>query len=87
MADTTEPREVVAGDFTAANASGYTGVQWNAQVKLAVMYRLAAHLGYDDTVWSHITMRVPGSDHDFFLNKFGLMHDEVTTSNIPRFRQ
>jgi ribulose-5-phosphate 4-epimerase/fuculose-1-phosphate aldolase len=77
-----QPPEVVAGDFTATNATGYTGGEWDARVELAAMYRLAAHFGYDDTVWNHLTMRVPGSDHDFFLNKFGLLYDEVTASNI-----
>ncbi|MCL4145820.1 UNVERIFIED_CONTAM: hypothetical protein GTU68_039583 [Idotea baltica] len=46
------------------------------------MYRLAAHYGYDDLVWNHITMRVPGTEHDFFLNKFGLLYNEVTASNL-----
>ena len=78
----TENREVTADDFSAANATSFTGEEWEARVDLAAMYRLAAYFGYDDTVWNHITMRVPGSDHDFFLNKFGLLYDEVTASNI-----
>ena len=82
MTDTTAPREVVAEDFTAANAGSFTGDEWQARVDLAAMYRLAAHYGYDDTIWNHITMRVPGSDHDFFMNKFGLLYNEVTASNI-----
>jgi len=78
----TQPREVVAEDFAAVNAASFSGDEWQARVDLAAMYRLAAHFNYDDTVWNHITMRVPGSDHDFFLNKFGLLYNEVTASNI-----
>lgn len=79
---TTEPREVSAEDFSAANSTSFTGDEWDARVDLAAMYRLAAHFGYDDLVWNHITMRVPGSDHNFFLNKFGLLYNEVTASNL-----
>ena len=74
--------EVTAEDFTAANAGSYSGDEWQARVDLAAMYRLAAHFNMDDLVWNHITMRVPGSDHDFFLNKFGLLYNEVTASNL-----
>ena len=82
MTDTQQPREVVAEDFAAVNSGSYAGEEWQARVDLAAMYRLSAHFGYDDTIWNHITMRVPGSDHDFFLNKFGLLYNEVTASNL-----
>lgn len=79
---TVSDREIVAEDFKAANAQSFTADEWQARVDLAAMYRLSAHYGYDDTIWNHITMRVPGSDHDFFMNKFGLLYTEVTASNI-----
>ena len=82
MTDTKQNREVVAEDFHAANSTSFTGEEWDARVDLAAMYRLSAHFGYDDTVWNHITMRAPGTDHAFFLNKFGLLYDEVTASNL-----
>ena len=75
-------REITADDFTATNAASFSGDEWQARVDLAAMYRLSAHFGYDDTVWNHITMRVPGSEHNFFLNKFGLLYNEVTASNL-----
>jgi len=82
MTDAPAPHEVTAEDFAAKNATSFTGDEWQARVDLAAMYRLSAHFGYDDTVWNHITMRVPGSDHNFFLNKFGLLYNEVTASNL-----
>lgn len=74
--------EISGDQFTAANASSHSADEWQARVELAALYRLAAHFNYDDTVWNHITMRVPGSKHDFFLNKFGLLYNEVCASNI-----
>ncbi|KXF81894.1 class II aldolase/adducin family protein [Enterovibrio coralii] len=56
--------------------------QWNVRVDLAAMFRLTAHFGWDDTIWNHITARVPGSDHHFYMHRFGLMYDEVTASNL-----
>lgn len=56
--------------------------EWQARIDLAAMYRLAAEYGYDDLIWNHITMRVPGADHQFLLNKFGLLYNEVTASNL-----
>jgi len=56
--------------------------EWQARVDLAALYRLAAMFGYDDLIWNHITMRVPGTDHQFLLNKFGLLYNEVTASNL-----
>ncbi len=56
--------EMTVDDFAAVNAGSHSGDEWAARVDLAAMYRLAAHFGYDDTLWNHITMRVPGSDHD-----------------------
>ena len=52
------------------------------RVELAAMFRLAAHYGWDDTVWNHITARVPGTEHHFFMHRFGLTYDEVCASNL-----
>ena len=35
--------------------------QEHVRIDLAAMFRLTAHFGWDDTVWNHITARVPGS--------------------------
>ncbi len=75
--------EMTATDF--ANSGGtrnYSAAEWQARVDLAAMYRLAAQFGYDDLIWNHITMRVPGTDHQFLLNRFGLLYSEVTASNL-----
>ena len=39
-------------------------------------------MGWDDTVWNHITARTPGTDHTFFMHQFGLVYEEVKASNL-----
>jgi ribulose-5-phosphate 4-epimerase/fuculose-1-phosphate aldolase len=56
--------------------------QEQARIDLAAMFRLTSHYGWDDTVWNHITARVPGSDHNFYMHRFGLHYSEVSASNL-----
>lgn len=57
--------------------------EWATRVDLAACYRLVAHYGWDDMVFTHISARVPDS-HDFLINPYGLMFDEITASNLVR---
>lgn len=57
--------------------------EWAARVDLAACYRLIAHFGWDDLVFTHISARAPGT-HDFLINPYGLMFEEVTASNLVR---
>ena len=52
------------------------------RVDLAAMFRLTHHFGWDDTIWNHITARVPGTEHNFFMHRFGQYYDEVCASNL-----
>lgn len=52
------------------------------RVDLAACYRLHAHFGWTDLVYTHISARVPGAHDHFLLNPFGLRFDEVTASNL-----
>ena len=56
--------------------------EWEVRVDLAAMYRLTHMMRWDDTVWNHITARTPGTDHIFFMHRFGLLYEEVTASNL-----
>ena len=56
--------------------------QEQVRIDLAAMFRLTAHFGWDDTVWNHITARVPGSDHHFYMHHFGHHYSEVTASSL-----
>jgi ribulose-5-phosphate 4-epimerase/fuculose-1-phosphate aldolase len=57
--------------------------EWGMRVNLAACYRMVAHFGWDDLVFTHISARVPGT-HDFLINPYGLTFDEVTASNLVR---
>src|SRR5438132_12833636 len=58
--------------------------EWQARVDLAAAYRLVALHGSDDLIFTHISARVPGADHHFLLNPYGMMFDEVTASNLVK---
>ena len=45
--------------------------EWESRVNLAAAYRLVAHYGWDDLVFTHISARVPGSEHHFLINPYG----------------
>ena len=57
--------------------------EWAVRVDLAACYRIIAHHGWDDLIFTHISARVPGT-HDFLINPYGLMFEEVTASNLVR---
>jgi ribulose-5-phosphate 4-epimerase/fuculose-1-phosphate aldolase len=57
---------------------------WQTRVDLAAAYRLVAHFGWDDLVFTHITARVPGTDDQFLINPYGMMFDEITASSLVR---
>jgi ribulose-5-phosphate 4-epimerase/fuculose-1-phosphate aldolase len=58
--------------------------EWDVRVNLAACYRLAAHFRMTDLIYTHISARVPGRDHHFLINAFGLMWDEITASNLVK---
>ena len=58
--------------------------EWEARVNLAAAYRLVALYGWDDLVFTHISSRVPNSDHHFLINPYGMMFEEVTASSLVK---
>ena len=61
--------------------------EWQLRVDLAAAYRLVAAYGMSDLVFTHITARVPGPDHHFLINPYGLMFDEITASSLVKIDQ
>jgi ribulose-5-phosphate 4-epimerase/fuculose-1-phosphate aldolase len=61
-----------------------TPEEWQARVDLAAMYRLTALYKWDDLVFTHISMRVPGSEHHFLINPYGFLFDEITASSLVK---
>ncbi len=62
----------------------FTAEEWHIRVKLAQCYRVFDHLGWSMIIFNHITARLPGSEHHFLINPFGLRYDEVTASNLVK---
>jgi len=58
--------------------------EWELRVELASCYRLFDYLGWTEMIFNHITMRVPGPEHHFLINPFGLHYSEVTASNLVK---
>ena len=56
--------------------------EWKLRVDLAATYRLVAHYGWDDMVFTHISARVPGPEHHFLINPYGLLFEEITASSL-----
>ncbi|HUN51082.1 MAG TPA: class II aldolase/adducin family protein [Candidatus Sulfotelmatobacter sp.] len=58
--------------------------EWDARVNLAAAYRLVALYGWDDLVFTHLSARVPGPDHHFLINPYGMMFEEITASSLVK---
>jgi ribulose-5-phosphate 4-epimerase/fuculose-1-phosphate aldolase len=56
--------------------------EWKIRVDLAAAYRMIAHYGWDDLIFTHLSARVPGPEHHFLLNPYNLMFEEVTASSL-----
>lgn len=60
----------------------YSAAEREMRIELAACYRLVAHFGLTDLIYNHITARVPGGEHHYLINPYGLMYDEITASNL-----
>ncbi len=58
--------------------------EWRLRVDLAAAYRLVALYGWSDLVFTHISARIPGPEHHFLINPYGLMFDEITASSLVK---
>ncbi len=61
-----------------------SAAEWQMRVDLAACYRLVAAFGWSDLVFTHITARLPGPEHAFLINPYGMMFDEITASSLVR---
>jgi ribulose-5-phosphate 4-epimerase/fuculose-1-phosphate aldolase len=58
--------------------------EWAIRVDLAAAYRMVAHYGWDDLIFTHLSARIPGDEHHFLLNPYNLMFEEVTASSLVK---
>ena len=59
-------------------------MEWQLRCDLAACYRLVAMHGWDDLVFTHISARIPDTDHHFLINPYGMMFDEITASSLVK---
>jgi ribulose-5-phosphate 4-epimerase/fuculose-1-phosphate aldolase len=64
--------------------AGISPDEWQARIDLAAVYRLIAHYGWDDVIYNHSSMRVPGEDRKFLIKRHELLYTEVTASNLVK---
>jgi ribulose-5-phosphate 4-epimerase/fuculose-1-phosphate aldolase len=58
--------------------------EWQLRVDLAACYRLIALYGWDDLVFTHVSARIPGPEHHFLINPYGMMFEEITASSLVK---
>jgi ribulose-5-phosphate 4-epimerase/fuculose-1-phosphate aldolase len=58
--------------------------EWQARVDLAAAYRLVALYGWSDLVFTHVSARVPGPQHHFLINPYGMLFDEISASSLVK---
>lgn len=58
--------------------------EWASRLELAACYRVFHHLGWTEGIFNHISVRLPGDEHHYLINPFGLLYSEVTASNLIR---
>lgn len=69
-------------DISAANRNPQVADEASLRVQLAAAYRIVDFYGWTQTIYGHITVRLPGPEKHFLINPFGLMYDEITASNL-----
>jgi ribulose-5-phosphate 4-epimerase/fuculose-1-phosphate aldolase len=58
--------------------------EWEQRLALAACYRLVALHGWSDLVFTHISARVPGPEHHFLINPYGMVFEEITASSLVK---
>lgn len=62
--------------------SAMTHAEWSARCELAALYRLVAHFRMTDLIDTHITLRLPGPQHYFLINRYGVLFDDMKASDL-----
>ena len=71
------------GHLVPSLAGQVSAAEWQTRVDLAAAYRLVALFKWDDLVFTHITARIPGTEH-YLINPYGLMFEEITASSLVK---
>ena len=63
---------------------GVSEEEWRIRCDLAALYRLVAHFRMTDFIYTHISARLPGPDHHFLINKYGVLFHEMRASDLVK---
>jgi ribulose-5-phosphate 4-epimerase/fuculose-1-phosphate aldolase len=74
--------DAAVGKAVTAKTAAIAPEEWKLRVQLAACYQLFDHMGWAEGIFNHISLRVPGPEHHYLLNPFGLNYNEVTASNL-----
>lgn len=56
--------------------------EWQARCELAALYRLIAYYRMTDLIDTHITLRVPGTEGHFLINRYGVAFERMRASDL-----
>lgn len=65
-------------------ATDPTAAEQALRIDLACAYRMIAHLGWDDLIFTHLSVRVPGPEHHFLINPYDRLFEEITASSLVK---
>ena len=68
----------------ALKSSDYSEEEWQLRVQLAACYRAFVHYGWTDSIFTHLSARVPGHPDQYLINPYGLMFQEINAGNLIR---
>ena len=66
------------------NPEGMTSEEWATRQELAACYRIFAHFKWDELIFNHITVKIPGEEGAFLINPYGLHYSEIKASNLVK---
>lgn len=58
--------------------------EWKIRCDLAALYRLIAQLRMTDLIYTHISARLPGPEHHFLINPYGVLFHRITASSLVK---
>jgi len=69
---------------TPAARAGVSAEEWQIRCDLAALYRLVAHFRMTDFIYTHLSARLPGADHHFLINHYGVHFHEMRASDLVK---
>lgn len=67
-----------------ASIAGVSETEWQIRCDLAALYRLVAYHRWTDFIYTHLSARLPGPDHHFLINKYGVNFHEMRASDLVK---